>query len=202
MNCASAAVHPREPAAKHGEARAGQLGAGGLVEPAVALAERDVVARLELEAARLADALDLDVGRFVAAFRHAGLRQVRHAKRDRIELGADLVQPRLPALELLADAGDFRHQLRHVLAPRLGHADGLGAGVALVLQVLGARLQCPALGLQRLHHGDVEVEAAGGFQAGGGFSQRGAQLVGVEHGYFRQKTRDPALSPGPNGASN
>jgi hypothetical protein len=119
------AVHARQAAAQHGEARAGQLGAGLGVEPAVAFASAMWSRTSNSNTRGVPTRLTSTFAFSSRPSGHVRLRDVGDAQRDRVELGADLVQARLPALELLAQAGHLRHDLRHVLAARLGHADGL-----------------------------------------------------------------------------
>jgi hypothetical protein len=91
------AVHARQAAAQHGEARAGQLGAGGRSSQPwrspSAMWSRGSNSKLRGSPTRLTSTLA--IRRCLPA---RCLRQVRHAQRDRVELGADLVQPRFPAL--------------------------------------------------------------------------------------------------------
>src|SRR5690606_40705818 len=135
----------RDAATQHGEARAGQLGAGVAVEPAVARAELDAVLHREVERARRAPARLLDVLRLVRALRHRRAGKVGEAERDGVERGTDLGPARLRGLQFLAEARDLGQQRRHVLAASLGLADRLAAGVAQVLQFLRAHLDVLAL---------------------------------------------------------
>ena len=117
-----------------------------------------MVAHVEIEFTRRAPAVQLDVVAFVSAFRHFGVRQVRQAGRHGVGLGLQLIELGLGGVETLAQITDFCQQRRDVFAACLGITDGLGAGVALVLQ--GFRL-------------DLQVTAAR-FQRGKGF---GIQLI-------------------------
>lgn len=60
--------------------------------------------------------------------------------------------------------------------------DRLGAGVAQVLQFLGADLEALALGFQTLQRGDIEVETTGFAQARGELGGVGTEQGGIEHG--------------------
>ena len=59
-----------------------------------------------------------------------------------------LIESGLGGVQALAQIAHFGNQGANVLTPALGRADGLGTGVALVLQLLGLGLQLPALLLQ------------------------------------------------------
>ncbi len=194
MNCASARCSVRQLAAHHGEARAGKLGARLAVQPAVALAEVDVILDREIELARRAPAQDFLVVVFVLAQRHGRVRDVRQAQRDLGELGLYVGQRLFVGLELVADAGDFGHQRGDVLALALGLADGLGPRITQVLQFLGLGGQLLALTLQGLDGGHVERETTGFLEALGGFGQARTQQCGVQHDRSRVMTRNAGLS--------
>ena len=99
MNCASArcrrASWPRSTVKRAPES----LARGIAIEPAVARAEFDVVLDREIEAARRAPAMLLDVVGLVLAGRHGGIGQVRDAQHDRIEFarGCRRARPRRPS---------------------------------------------------------------------------------------------------------
>ena len=175
-------VQPRQLAAQHGEARTRQLRGGVAIEPAVARAEFDVVLHREIEHARRAPTMLLDVVRFVRARRHAVVRQVGNAERDRVEFGADAFQLDLRRLQFVAEARDLGHQRRDVLALGLGLPDRLAARVAQVLQFLGAHLDALAVGFEAFELLERQLEAAGFAQARGEFGGIGTQQGGIEHG--------------------
>ena len=175
-------VQARQRAAQHGETGAAELGGGVAVEPAVAGAQLDVVLHREIEGARRAPAKHFEVVLFVGAGRHAGVGQVGNGQGDRLELGAQFVQAGLGGLEFVGDAGDLGHQRGHVFTLGLGLADGLGAGIAQVLQLLRAALDGLALGLEAFERGHVEVETPGLLQARSGVGKMATQQVRVEHG--------------------
>jgi len=169
------AMQMGELAAQHGEARAGELCACFAIEPAVAFAEDDVVLYFEIEVARGAPAGDFGVVVFVLADGDGFVRDVGYAQGDGGELSLHVVQGGLVGLELVADTGDFGHEWRDVFALGLGLADGLGTGVAQVLQFLRLGGQLLAFGFQRLDGGHVQGVAAGVLQARGGFGQARTQ---------------------------
>jgi hypothetical protein len=86
-------VQLRQRAAHHREAAAGDLHCGGEVELVQALAEIDVIAHLEVEAARCTPAGDLDVGGLILAGRHRLVRQVGNAHDEVVDLGLQRGQP-------------------------------------------------------------------------------------------------------------
>ena len=183
MNCASArcrrASWPRSTVKRAPR----QLRRGVAIEPAVARAEFDVVLDREIERARRAPAVLFDVVRSrrrpAAPTRAAGSGCRARSPRSRARMRPGATSR---GLELVAEAGDFGHQRRDVLALRLGLADRLAARVAQVLQFLGAHLQSLALGFQRSSAATSQVEAAGFAQARGEFGGLGTQQVGIEHG--------------------
>ena len=156
------AVQAGDRAAQQGKARAGELGRGLEVQPAVALAEGDVVLDLEVELARGAPAAHFDVAVFVFTDRYAGVRQVGDGQEDLVQLGLDLVQLDLAGRQLTGHALDVSHQRGDVLALGLGLADGLGACVALGLQLFGTGLHRLAALFQGFDARDIQAEATGG----------------------------------------
>ena len=174
-------MQARERTAQHGEARARELGRDIAVQPAVACAQLDMVLDLEIEAARRAPAVLLEVVALVLACGHGRIRQVGNAERDRFQRAADAFQFDFRGLQLLAEAGDFRHHRGDILAPGLELADLLAAGVAQVLQLLGAHLDALAVGLQRFQLRHVEVEAAAFAQALREIGGLVAEQRGIEH---------------------
>ena len=174
-------MQARQLATQHGEARTAELGAGVAIEPAVACAELDVILDRELEGAWRAPAMNFRVLGFVRTRRHRLMRNVGNAQREIGDLGLDLLQAQLGLFQLLPETRDFRHQRGRVLALGLGHADGLGARIAQVLQVLGAGLDLLAFGFKTLEGGNVEIKAARRLQAFGGLRKLGAQQDGIKH---------------------
>ena len=175
-------MQPRQLSAQHGEARAAQFGGSFAIQPALAHAEFDMVLHVEIEAARRAPAQLLDIVRFLAAQRHRGIGKIGNTERDGFDLVTDLVQAQFRGLQLLAEACHFRHHRGHVLALRLQHADLLAAGIAQVLQFLGADLQLLALRFQCFEATDIQLEAATDAQAFGEIGRLGAQQGRIEHG--------------------
>lgn len=176
-------VQPGDGAAHQGEAGAGELGGGLEVQPAMALAEGDVILDREIEGTRDSPAAHLHVVLFVGADRHRLVRQVGNAQHQGVQLGLDGVQLALAGLQIAAHAVDLGQQRRDVLAARLGLADGFGAGVALGLQLFGAGLHGLALGFEALETRHVQLEATG-CQAAHNLLQLGTNQFGVEHGMF------------------
>ena len=174
------AMQTGDGAAQQGETRARQLGSGLEVQPAVLLAEGDVILDLEIEAARGAPTRHLDVAVFIGANRHGLVRQVGNVQQQVVQLVLDRIQLTLAGFQLAAHLIDFRQQRSDVFATRLGLADGLGTAVALGLQLLGAHLHRLALTLQGLEAGDVKGEATGG-EALGDFGELRADKFGIEH---------------------
>ncbi|MCY1355577.1 hypothetical protein D9M69_420070 [compost metagenome] len=142
------AVQTGDRPAQQGETRARQLGGGLEVQPAVLLAEGDVVLDREIEGARAAPTAHFDVVVLVVAERHRLVRQVGNVQHQAVQLGLDRLQLALAGLQLAAHALDLGHQRRDVLATGLGLPDGLGAAVAFGLQLLGAGLHRLALRLE------------------------------------------------------
>ena len=177
------AVQPRDRAAQEREARARELGAGVEVH-AERRAEVDVVPRRELEAARRAPAAHLDVGALVRADRHARVGQVGQRHQHRRQLGLDRLQPRRRALELAGDAVHLGHLGAGVGALPLLLADLLRQAVAPRLQLLGARLQALALGLEGDEALDVEkgLRRLARLETGDDGREVLAQERDIEHG--------------------
>lgn len=119
----------------------------------------------KIELPRRAPARLLDVLALVLARRHIGGRQVGNAQCNTFQLRADDIQGVFGCFELIAKAGHFGHQRRHVFALGLGLADRLRLGIAQALQLLRAHLNPLALALQRLQLRSVQVEAARAAQA-------------------------------------
>src|SRR5690606_3066210 len=154
-----------------------------------------MVLHLEPEVARLAPAVLLDVAGLVLADRHGRVRQVRDPEGDRLQLAADRVEALLALLQLVAEPGDLgldpldllferRRLVATLRLPEPPHqsADLLRPGVAQGLQLLRARLDLLALGLQRGQRGGIQLVAAGLGQASGKVVVLLAQQGGVGHG--------------------
>src|SRR5579862_3785369 len=184
------AMQPGDSALEDVEARARELRSGLEVEAAQRLAHVHVVLRLEVERARRAPAAHLDVLVARTTLGHVGLRDVRdHAQEGRLPF-LDGGERHLVGLQLVADAGDFRHHGRGILALALEHPDLLRERVALALELLGAGLDLLAFVLEGEPRGLVEDEAAA-FQARDGGGKVLAKQLDVEHavilaspGYF------------------
>ncbi|MNR00315.1 hypothetical protein D3C85_1160840 [compost metagenome] len=154
-------VQARNRTAQQGKAGAGQLGGGFEIQPAVLLAQGDVVLDREIEGSRRAPAAHFDVAVFVIANRHRFVRQVGDAQQDRIQFRLDRIQFGLAGIQFLRHAIDIRHQRRDVFAALLGLADGFGARVTFGLQLLGAGLDVLAAVLQRIDTRYVQAETTG-----------------------------------------
>ncbi len=152
-------MHARERTAHHGKARTGDLGGRVEIELTQCRADVDMIPGIEIECTRLAPAPHFDIVVLIAPFRHAGVRNIRHTEQQLIEFILNLRQLGLGLLELVAEIGDFSQQRRGVLPLCLGLADGLGARVALVLQILSGDLRRFATGLERADACGVENKA-------------------------------------------
>ncbi|MNG94387.1 hypothetical protein D3C79_533980 [compost metagenome] len=134
------AVQAGDRAAQHGKACARQLGGGFEVQATADFAKGDVVLDFKIEGLRRAPTTHFDVVVFAGTDRHAGVRQVGDGQQDAIQLGLNGVQLSLAGSQFVGHALDVRHQRGDVFALGLGLADGLGTGVTLGLQLLGAGL--------------------------------------------------------------
>ena len=139
-----------------------QLGSGVAVQPALARAQLDVILDREVEGARRTDALDFRIAGFIAPCWHRFVRQVGDAGQQVLQLHLQRGEGIFAGFQLVAQTGNLGHDRHHVLATRLGLADGLGTGIALRLQFLGAGLHLLALALQALVVGAREGKAAAG----------------------------------------
>ena len=176
------AVQARHLPAHHHEARAGDARRGLEIQPAERLAHRHVIARLEARSWR--GSPQRRTSRLAALVAPVGHRLVQQVR-----------QSELPALELLLHGGELAlgrasspvsaspraSSGAGILALALGHADGLGVGVALGAQPV--RLDLPS-GLRfsssALQRGDIEREAAARQVARHGFGV-GAQQLRIDH---------------------
>ena len=167
---------------QHGEARTRQLGGGFAIQPAMACAQFHVILDLKVEHTRAAPAVLLNIAMFITAGRHRCIRQIGDARRDRFDLAANALQLHFRSLQLFTKAGHLGHHRRHILALGFEHADLLAAGIAQVLQFLGADLNLLAAGLQRLQCRHIQLETARGAQAVGKLGRVGTQQIGIKHG--------------------
>lgn len=94
------AMQAGDRAAHEGEARAGKLGGGLEIQPAVPFTEGDMVLYLEIEGLRRAPATHFDVGVLVGTDRHRLVRQVGNAQQHGIQFALDGVQLALAFLQL------------------------------------------------------------------------------------------------------
>ncbi len=164
------------------------------IQPAMTFAEIDVILDLEIESPRRAPATHFVIVSFVFADRYRFVRNIGDEQRDIGQFRLHLGECLFVGLELVANAGDLRHQRRDILALALGLADGLGAGVAQILQLLRVSGQLLALAFQRLHGRHVEREASGFLETRGGFGQARTQQCGVQHDWIRNKGNKAGLS--------
>jgi hypothetical protein len=88
------------------------------------------------------------------------VQQVGQPREKVVELRAESCEPRLAARQLVAERADLAHDRVDVAARGFGAADGLRALVALLAQILDARLQLLAFGLERKVALPIELEAA------------------------------------------
>ena len=168
-------------ALQHHKAGAGDARGGLKVDAASQrFAQIHMVLDREIELARRAATAYFDVVVLVFAHRHRQIRQVRNAQRNAVEFSQHLVQLDLGGLQLIAKARHLGQQRRHIFTPGFGLANRLGAGVALVLQLLGFDLQYAALLLKGVDTRHVEGHATGGEALGGLFNLL-AQVLGIEH---------------------
>ncbi len=176
-------VQASDRAAQQGEAGTGELGGGFEVQPAMLLAQGDVVLDLEIEASQGAPATNLDVALFIRAHRNGLVGDVGDGQKQAIQFGLDAVEFTLALFQLAAHAVHIGQQRCNVLTALLGLTDGLGAGIALGLQLLGAGLHGLALVFQGFEARHVQLEATGG-EALGHVLGLGAYQFGVEHVRF------------------
>jgi len=138
-----------------------------------------VVEWLEVELPRRAPAPYLDIGGLVTTRRHRLVQQVGQVQQPLVDLGLHFVEPGFAARQLAGQLLAALQQWRGVLALALGHADGLGVGVALGAQLVGRHLPVLAPFLERGERGDVEREAAAREVRGDG-GGIGTQGLGIE----------------------
>ena len=167
-------MQSRQAAAQNREARSGKLGRRLGIQQAVALAQRDMVQGLEIKRGNIAPAANLLVGRLIFADRHVIRGDIRHIQMPGQLLITHFAKLALGRVQLLAQLLDLLQQRLNVLAPGFRLADGLGAGIALILQFLNLLLQgfAPAFqfGVARGIQDIAAVEQAGG-HSGRAFSQ-------------------------------
>ena len=114
------------------------------------------------------------VGRLVAPFGHGLVQQVRQAELPGVELGLHAGDGRVAGRELAGEFLGARQQRAGVLALALGHADGLGVGIALGAHAVRLDLRGLAALLERVVGRDVERESAAR-EIGGDRRRIGAQ---------------------------
>mgnify|MGYP006194217975 CR=1 FL=1 len=173
-------VQTRDRATQQGETRAGQLGGGFEIQPAVFFAQSDMILDREIEAARRTPARDLDVALFVVTHRHRLVRQVGDIQQQVVEFALDAVELTLALLQLTAHAVDIGQQRRNVFTSCLGLTNGLGATVALGLQLFGTGLDRLALRFERLETRYIQLKTAAS-KALGHIVKLAANQFGVEH---------------------
>ncbi|MDT4862019.1 hypothetical protein FQZ97_966500 [compost metagenome] len=166
--------------AQQGETRTGQLGGGFEIQPAVLFAQADVILDGEIEGLRRTPAAHFDVAVFIVTDRHRLMRQVGQVQQQAVQLELNGIQLLLALLQLVAHAIDIRQQRCYVFAALLGLADGLGAAVALGLQLFGVGLHGLALVFQRLEARHIQLKAAGG-KTLSHIVELAAHQFGVEH---------------------
>ncbi len=179
------AKRPHQPGArpaKHREARAGQLGAGGQVEDAERGGQVPVGFGGEVEQGRLAPRAHHPVGGGVAVGRAVG-RKVRHRERATLQLGLHLAQTAVERLHLLARRLELRDQLVGRLLGALPPHHLFVRGVALGLERLHPDEDVPPLAVEReqrverLVDGGIETAEEGGATALGIL----AQALEIDH---------------------
>ncbi len=153
-----------------------------------------MVAWLEFELRYLAPTSDFDIGGLVLAGGNILGWQIRHFQQPVALLVPHLPELRFHPVEFAAECRDLVQQGLDILALRLGLADGLGAGVALVLQLLQALLERLAPGFKCLERGHVETVATGleTFRDARGFS---SQQLGIEHRSVSQRQQRHFSAP-------
>src|SRR5690606_4111787 len=100
----------------------------------------DVILGFEIKGAGVAPAAHFDVFALVLAYRHRLVGQVGNGLGDGVPVGQHLVQLHFGGVEIVIDLGDGGTQRGDIFAAAGSFAYGLGAGVALVLQLLSANL--------------------------------------------------------------
>ena len=100
----------------------------------------------EIKHARAAPAMLFKIVSLTATLRHAGIGQVGDARGNRVDFATDALQRYFRRLQFFAKTRHLGHHRRHVFALGFEHADLLAAGIAKVLQFLGANLNLLALG--------------------------------------------------------
>ena len=145
----------RQRAAHEAKAAARELDAHFKIQPQPS-ADVHMVARREVELARLAPLAHQHIARLALAHRRRGVRQIGQGQQQVLQTRLDHFQPLGAGVQLVFDGGDFLHQAIHIGAFGLLLADLFGDLVALRLQGFGAGLQGLALGLQRFKQGNVQ----------------------------------------------
>ncbi len=179
----SARCSRASPPDKHHEARTRDPASRFEIEPAEGCAQRHVIARLEGEAPGLAPASYFDIGRLVAAFRHARVQQIGQSEQDLLELCLHVTEPQLNGLQLATQRIGARQERGNVLSCSLRLADRLGLRVALAAQAVRLDLQLLALLLQGGERREVEREPAPREVCSDDF-RFVAEQPGIDHGTF------------------
>ena len=163
------AVQAGDLAFHHGEARAGECGAGFEIQPQ-RRTQIHMVFHFEIECARCAHFAHFYVVGFVFAHRHAFVRQVGYAQQPFVELGLHGLVFGFGLLEAAFDLRHFGHGRIGfcVFALAFELADLLGGAVARGLQRFGLNLQRFACGFDLLETCAVEYIAACGQARGHG----------------------------------
>lgn len=175
------AVQTGNLALHHHETGAGELDAVLEVDPLGRLTQIDVIAHREIELTRGTPAADLHVVVLVTAHRGGLARQVGDGVGDPLELGQQGLQLDLAGLELVVDLGHLGLEGGNIFTTTGSLTDGLGAGVALGLQLLGAGLQILAFLFQNIDRRYVQ-NVATCRQTSGSFGDVAAQIFGIQHG--------------------
>ena len=141
----------------------------------------DVIAHWEAELARGAPAAYFHVVVLVAAHRGGVARQVGDGVGDGLDVGQQCLELDLAGLQLVVDLGHLGLERSHIFAATGSLTDGLGAGVALGLQLLGTGLQILAFLFQSVDSRYVQRVATCS-QTSGGLFDIAAQIFGIQHG--------------------
>ena len=142
------ALELRQAAFEHCEPRARHPARGVEIQHAEALAEGDVIQRLEIERARFTPAANIGIRRFVLAIGYVIHQQVGQAEFDILDLALHSTELLLGRGQLLTQVLDRGEQGFDVFTRRLRLAHGPGTHVALIAQRLDLDLQRFALFLE------------------------------------------------------
>ena len=152
-------VQPRHGALHHAESRASEFDAHIKVQ-AQRCAHVHMVFDPKVKYPRCAPAAGHHVAVFIAAARHAGVRQVGYSQEHGLHVALDLLQLRRAVFQFGFDVGGLRHHGVHFCGTRSAFgfelADLLAQGIAPGLQFFGAGLYGFALGFQTGEAGQVQ----------------------------------------------